>query len=257
MMDQANWISWQTITGKEINRFTRLWGQTIIPPLITTSLYFIIFGNLIGSQISSIKGFSFVQFITPGLVMMAIITSAYMNVCSSFYIAKFQRSIEEILVSPTSNHVIILGYIMGGILRSLLIGTLILFISLFFTKLTMHSVGYFVLFSLFTAVLFSLAGLINAIFANSFDDIAIIPTFILTPLSYLGGIFYSIEQLSPFWQNVSKLNPIFYLINGLRYSVLGVSDVSVAFSVNMLLVSLVILYLANLYLLNKGIGLKN
>ena len=253
----ANWISWQTLTRKETIRVLRLWGQTIVPPMVTMSLYFIIFGNLIGSQLRLIHGFSFIQFIVPGLVMMAMITNGYMNVCSSFYIAKFQRSIEELLVSPTSNHVIILGFMMGGVLRSLLVGTCILLLALFFTNLSLYSLSYFILFSVLTAALFSLAGLINAIFANNFDGTTIIPTFILTPLSYLGGVFYSIDQLSPFWQSLCQLNPIFYLINGMRYSILGISDVEVHFALGMLVITLVGVYTLTLMLLEKGTGLKS
>lgn len=245
-----------TILLKEIRRFTRIWVQTIIPPVITMTLYFVIFGRLIGSQISDIQGFSYIQFIVPGLIMMSVITNSYMNVCSSFFSTKFQKSVEELLVSPTSNLVIILGYSLGGVSRGLLVGSVVSVVSLFFTSLKIHSFLYLILFAVLTSFLFSLGGLANAIFAKKFDDVSIIPTFVLSPLTYLGGVFYSIEQLPNAWQMVSKLNPILYIINGFRYGFLGISDVSLMTSISIVLAFIVALFLFNYKLLSKGFGLR-
>jgi ABC-2 type transport system permease protein len=252
-----HYITLITISRKEIYRFFRMWGQTIFPPLITTTLYFIIFGELIGSQLREIKGQSFINYIIPGLVMMAIITNSYINVCSSFFISKFQKSIEEILVSPTSVHVIILGFTLGGVVRSLVVGSLIVLSSSYFTILPMPNVFIFILFCVFTAILFSLAGLVNAIFADKFDDISIVPTFFLTPLSYLGGIFYSIDQLPIFWQKILVVNPIFYLINGIRYGCLGIYESNISFSFAVLFSCVIFLYLLAYILLTKGISIKS
>jgi ABC-2 type transport system permease protein len=252
-----HYITLITISYKEISRLFRMWGQTIFPPLITTTLYFVIFGELIGSQLREINGHSFINHITPGLVMMAVISNSYLNVCSSFFIIKFQKSIEELLVSPTSAHAIILGFTAGGVVRSIIVGSLILISSRYFTTLPMPHTFIFILFFILTAILFSLAGLINAIFANKFDDISIVPTFILTPLSYLGGIFYSLEQLPEFWQKVLVFNPIFYLINGMRFGCLGVSDSNINFSFAILLCFMTVLYLSAYFLLKRGTCIKS
>ena len=245
-----------TIVKKEVRRFLRIWLQTIVPPVITMSLYFIIFGNLIGRQIGAISGFTYMQFIVPGLIMMSVITNSYMNVCSSFFSTKFQKSVEELLVSPTPNAVIILGYCIGGIVRGLLVGFVVVMVSLFFTKLHIHNIFYLLSFAMLTATVFSLGGLTNAIFAKKFDDISIIPTFVITPLTYLGGVFYSIDQLPAIWQLVSKLNPILYMINGFRYGFLGISDVNLVSAVLILVFFIVGLFFINLTLLRKGSGLR-
>lgn len=250
-------IALNTILSKELRRFLRIWIQTIVPPVITMSLYFIIFGNLIGSQIGDIKGFTYIQFIVPGLIMMSVITNSYINVCSSFYSTKFQKSVEELLISPTPNSVIIMGYSLGGVARGIIVGAVVLLVALFFTQLSLHSSLYLILFSVLTSTLFSLGGLINGIYAKKFDDISIVPTFILTPLTYLGGVFYSIDQLPEFWQGVSKLNPILYMINGFRYGFLGISDVDPASSAAILMVFIGILFWINLHLLRKGVGLRS
>ena len=246
----------KTISRKELKRLMRMWGQTLFPPLITSALYFIVFGTIVGSRFELKNGMNFITFMTPGLIMMSVIMNSYTNVCSSFFIAKFQKSIEEILVSPCSSNVIILGFVSGGIIRSSIIMFLILFVSSFFTDIKLAHPLLFFIFNLLTAVLFSLAGLLNAIFAKKFDDISIVPTFILTPLSYLGGVFYSIEQLPQSWQAVSKLNPIFYLINGLRYSFIGKSDINFYFSITVLIALLCCLYILIFFLIEKGTGLK-
>jgi ABC-2 type transport system permease protein len=251
------WIAYWTITRKECTRFLRIWTQTLLPSVTTMVLYYVIFGAFIGSQVAPINGFSYMQFIVPGLVMMAVITNAFSNVVSSFYGSKFQRNLEELMVSPTPHWVVITGYVTGGVLRGLLIGGLVLATSLFFTDLVVKHIGLTVLFVFLTSVMFSLAGLLNGIFAKSFDGVSIIPTFVLTPLTYLGGVFYSIDALSPFWQKVSQLNPILYMVNGFRYGLLGISDVSVGASLSILFLFCLGLLGANLYLFHRGTGLRN
>ncbi|HSP00070.1 MAG TPA: ABC transporter permease, partial [Thioalkalivibrio sp.] len=207
----GNWIAFQTIVIKEVLRFARIWVQTVLPPAITTALYFIIFGGLIGSRIGEMDGLRYMDFIVPGLIMMTIITNSYANVVSSFYGSKFQHHIEEMLVAPIPNSLIILGFIAGGVARGLTVGVAVTLVSLFFSPFSMHSIGITLSVVLLTSILFALAGLINGIFAKSFDDISIVPTFVLTPLTYLGGVFYSITMLPEFWQGVSHLNPILYM----------------------------------------------
>lgn len=251
------WVGLQSIWAKEIHRFARIWIQTLVPPVITMALYFIIFGNLIGTRIGDMHGFSYMQFIVPGLIMMAVITNSYANVASSFFSAKFQRNIEELLVAPVPTHVVIAGYVGGGVARGICVGMLVTSISLFFVPLHVYAWWAIVLTLLLTAVLFSLAGLINAVFATTFDDISLIPTFVLTPLTYLGGVFYSLTLLPPFWQAVSKLNPIVYMISGFRYGFLGISDVSLVFTMTVLMGFIVVFYLLSWYLIERGCGLRS
>ena len=253
---RANTIAFYTILHKEIRRFMRIWVQTILPPAITMALYFIIFGNLIGPRIGVMDGFSYMQYIAPGLIMMAIITNAYSNVVSSFYGSKFQRHIEEMLVSPTPNYLILLGFVGGGVVRGLIVGGLVTVISLFFTDLQVHNALVMFAIVLLTAILFSLAGFVNGIYAKSFDDISIIPTFVLTPLTYLGGVFYSIKLLSDFWQNISQVNPILYMVNAFRYGILGVSDIDVSLAFAIILLFITGLFWFSLYLLDKGVGIR-
>ncbi|WP_136806246.1 ABC transporter permease [Desulfosediminicola flagellatus] len=253
---KENLISLSTIARKEIIRIFRIWIQTLVPPVITITLYFIIFGSFIGSQLREIEGHSYMAFIAPGLIMMSIITNSYTNTVSSFFSAKFQRNIEELLVSPTPNWVIILGYVSGGMVRGLSVGLLVSLVSLFFTRLPIHNIFYTVLFALLTSFVFSLAGMINGVFAKKFDDVSIIPTFVITPLTYLGGVFYSLSLLPDFWQAVSKANPIVYMINGFRYGFLGISDISVSTGIAMLIFFAILLFSANLYLLKKGVGVR-
>lgn len=250
-------IAFKTIVTKEILRFARIWLQTIVPPVITTGLYFVIFGQLIGSQLSDIEGFSYIDYIIPGIILMAIINNSYANVVSSFYMSKFSHFIEEMLVSPMPNYLILMGYVIGGVARGLAVGIVVAIISTFFAKLNVHS--YFVLFSvvILTAVLFSLGGFINAIYANSFDDISIIPTFVLIPLTYLGGIFYSIDMLPSFWQTVSLGNPILYMVNAMRYGMLGVSDIELTTAFGIIILFVVSLFSFCLYLLNTGKGIRS
>ncbi|MFT7558690.1 MAG: ABC-2 type transport system permease protein [Flavobacteriales bacterium] len=238
-MNSAYWISYKTIVRKEVRRFLRIWVQTLIPPAITMSLYFLIFGELIGSRIGQMGGHSYMAFVVPGLIMMSVINNAYSNVASSLYGAKFNASIEELLVSPTPNILILLGYVSGGALRGLLVGFIVTILALFFTELPIHSPLVMVLVVFLSAMLFSVAGFINAIYANSFDSISIVPTFILTPLTYLGGVFFTIDMLSGVWRVLSQFNPILYMVNSFRYGILGISDVSVVGSITGLFVLLI------------------
>jgi len=246
-----------TLSIKEIRRYLRIWVQTLVPPAVTMSLYFVIFGSLIGPRIGSMDGLDYIQFMIPGLIMLSVITNSYANVTSSFYSVKFQRSIEELLVSPMPNWTILLGFIIGGVTRGVLIGFIVYMVSLFFYpafEVVNPSLTLLVLF--LTAILFSLMGFINAVFADSFDDISIIPTFILTPLIYLGGVFYSINILPEFWRNISMANPMLYVVNTFREGMLGVSDVSIPFALGMILSFIGIFTGICLYLLNKGIGIR-
>jgi ABC-2 type transport system permease protein len=250
--------AYQTIARREMIRIFRIWSQTLLPPVITQSLYFVIFGGFIGSQIATkFGGRSYIEFIIPGLVMLSVIIASFSNVVGSFFGAKFQKNIEELLVSPTPNWVIILGFITGGIVRGLLVGGIVFLVSFTFTSVQILHPLITLVFVLLTAITFSLAGLINAIFAKTFDDISIFPTFVLTPLTYLGGVFYSISQLPPFWQNISKANPVVYMIDGFRYGFYGTSDLNVGFSFGMLAAFCIGLFAIALYFLNKGIGLKS
>ena len=254
---QQNWVAFSTILIKEILRFLRIWKQTILPAVITTVLYFIIFGHLVGSAIGEMDGVPYHDFIVPGLVMMTVISNAYGNTVASFFSAKFHGSIEEMLVSPMSNSVILLGFIGGGVARGLVVGAAVISVVLLFTEVPiMHA---WITFSIviLTSILFALAGIINGIYARSFDDISIIPTFVLTPLTYLGGVFYSISMLSEFWQNLSLFNPILYMVNAFRYGLLGVSDIDLSLSYIIILSFIGILFMFTLYLLKRGKGLRN
>lgn len=250
-------IALRSIIRKEVIRIFRIWLQTLIPPVITISLYFLIFGGFIGSQISDIEGYSYMAFIAPGLIMMSIITNSYTNTVSSFFNAKFQRHIEELLVSPTPTWVIILGYVAGGMARGLTVGILVGLVSLIFITLPINNIFIIIIFACLTSFVFSLAGMINAIFAKKFDDISIIPTFVITPLTYLGGVFYSISLLPEFWQMVSKINPIVYMINGFRYGFLRIETMSVWYGVGILLIFSFLLFVANYYILTKGLGIRS
>lgn len=254
---RENYIGFQTIVIKEVGRVLRIWVQTLVPPAISMTLYFIIFGGLIGSRVGRIGGYEYMAFLAPGLIMMSVINNSYANVVSSFFGAKFGRHIEELLVSPLPNHVIVLGYIAGGVVRGLLVAVLITIIALFFTRL--HLAHPLITFSviLLTAVVFSLGGLINAVFARKFDDVTIVPTFILTPLTYLGGVFYSIHMLPLFWQELSKANPILYMVNAFRYGILGVSDIGIGTAYAIILLFILGLFSFSLWLLEKGVGLRS
>ena len=253
---RLNAVAVRTIVQKEMARVLRIWVQTIVPPAITMTLYFIIFGNLIGRRIGTMDGFDYMSYIAPGLIMMSVITNSYGNVVSSFFGAKFSRHIEEMLVSPMSNASIIIGHVAGGVLRGLLVGSVVTIIALFFTDLQVAHPLIMATVVLLTSVVFSLAGFINAVFAKKFDDISIVPTFVLTPLTYLGGVFYSISLLPEFWQTVSKINPILYMVNAFRYGILGVSDISISTAYTILTVFVVGLFSACMLLMNKGVGIR-
>lgn len=253
---QRNLTALTSISRKEMIRIFRIWMQTLVPPVITMSLYFIIFGGFIGSRLDVIKGYDYMTFIAPGLIMMAIITNAYTNTVSSFFSAKFQRNIEELLVSPTPDWVIVLGYVSGGMLRGLVVGILVSLVSLIFVRLPLHSPFYIASFALLTSFVFSLAGMLNGIFAKKFDDVSIIPTFVITPLTYLGGVFYSISLLPDFWQALSRANPVVYMIGGFRYGFLGISDINVWGGIGMLFIFSIGLFCIVLHLLKRGVGIR-
>lgn len=250
------WIAFRTILVKEIRRILRIWPQTLLPPVITMSLYFVIFGKMIGSRVGEMGGVPYMQFIVPGLIMMSVITNSYSNVVSSFFSAKFTSSIEELLVSPVSKHSILIGYIGGGVFRGLMIAVIVSIVAQFFTELGIEHFFVMLFTVLGTSILFSLGGFINAVYARSFDDISIIPSFVLTPLTYLGGVFYSLENLSPFWQNISLLNPIVYMVNSFRYGILGYSDVNVWYSMGAIFFFCVIFYVIAYRLLQNGSRLR-
>ena len=250
-------IALKSILDKEITRFMRIWVQTLVPPAITMSLYFVIFGSLIGSRIGDMGGFSYMEFIVPGLIMMSVITSSYANVASSFFSAKFQRNVEELLVAPVPNYIIVLGYVGGGMARGILVGIIVTVLSLFFVSIQIHNLFIIIATVLLTSMLFALGGLINAIYAKTFDDISIIPTFVLTPLTYLGGVFYSLTLLPGFWQQVAALNPIVYMVNAFRFGFLGVSDVSLYLALAVVLGFIAVLYSFAMYLISRGIGLRS
>ncbi|WNC68246.1 ABC transporter permease [Thalassotalea nanhaiensis] len=252
-----NRIALTSILHKEVHRFLRIWVQTLVPPAITISLYFVIFGSLIGSRIGEMGGFDYMSFIVPGLIMMSVITNSYSNVASSFFSAKWQRNVEEMLVAPVPNWVIVAGYVGGGMTRGILVGLIVTLISLLFVDIQIHNVAVIIITVMLTSAVFALGGLINAIFANSFDDISIIPTFILTPLTYLGGVFYSISLLPEFWQGVSQINPIVYMVNAFRYGFLGISDVSLTVAFSVIGVFIITLYTVAMVLISKGIGLRS
>ena len=256
MNPMTYYIAFKSILAKEVSRFTRIWIQTLVPPAITMSLYFVIFGNLIGSRIGDMGGFSYMEFIVPGLIMMSVITNSYSNVASSFYSAKFQRNVEELLVAPVPNYIIIAGYVGGGVARGLCVGLIVTLVSLFFVPLQIHHLFSVCVTVLLTSILFSLGGLINAVFAKSFDDISIIPTFILTPLTYLGGVFYSITLLPPFWQTVSLANPVLHMVNAFRYGILGVSDIKISVALTFMVVATIVLYFGCARLLVSGRGMR-
>ena len=253
----VNRIALQTIVRKEIRRFARIWVQTIVPPSINAVLYMLIFGSLIGSRISDMDGFRYIDFIVPGIIMMSVIINSYSNVVSSFFSSKMQNYIEELLVSPVSNVTIVVGYVVGGMARGLLVGALVAAVSLFFSDIRPMHPFITIAVAILTSMMFSLGGLINAVFAKSFDDISIVPNFILTPLTYLGGVFYSISLLPTFWQNASLFNPVLYMVNGFRYGILGTSDISIATSFIVIIAFIALLGSTAFILLSRGVGIKH
>lgn len=253
----ANLVALKTIVRREVRRFVRIWPQTLLPACITTLLYFLIFGQLIGSRIGEMDGFPYLTYIVPGLIMMSVITNAYGNVVSSFFSTKFHRSIEELLVSPVSPHVIISGFVLGGICRGLCVAILVSSLSTLFIDWPLHHPGVMLLVVLLVAAIFSLGGFINAVFARNFDDISIVPTFILTPLTYLGGVFYSIHLLPLFWQGVSLINPILHMVNAFRYGMLGISDIHIGVAIGFMTLVSIALYIWAYFLLRAGHGIRH
>jgi ABC-2 type transport system permease protein len=256
MLLKANSVGFNTIVLREFHRIVRIWGQTIVPPAITAALYFVIFGSLIGGRIGAMGGYSYIQYIAPGLIMMSVITNSYGNVVSSFFGAKFGKHVEELLVSPLPNWLIVAGYICGGVVRGLMVGTVVTIITLIFTRLQIYD--FAVLFSavFLSSTVFALAGMVNAIFAKNFDQISFIPTFVLTPLTYLGGVFYTILLLPEWAQTISRGNPILYMVNAFRFGFLGVSDVNVGLAYGIMIGAAIFLYLFCVTLLNRGVGTR-
>jgi ABC-2 type transport system permease protein len=250
------WIAFQTLLKKEIMRFSRIWVQTVLPSAITTALYFVIFGRLIGERIGPMQGLAYIDFVVPGLALMGVITNSYSNVVSSFYSSKFSRYVEELLVSPVPDGIILAGYVAGGVARGLAVGLVVMLVAAMFTTVTVHSWPVTLLVFTLTAVLFALGGFINAVYANSFDDISVVPTFVLTPLTYLGGVFYSVSLLPEPWQTLSLANPVLYMVNAFRYGLLGVSDIPlwIAFATSAGFIAALTWYA--LHLLRNGIGIK-
>lgn len=250
-------IALATILRKEMRRNFRIWPQTLLPPVITTTLYFLIFGAFIGKRIGQIQEFNYMDFIAPGLIMLAIINSSYSASVSSFFSAKFQRSIEEVLVAPVNNAVILIGYMFAGVIRGSLVGLIVAIIAFCFSQFEIHSYLFILLIAATSACIFSLGGIINAIFSTKFDDIVIIPTFVLTPLTYLGGVFYSLSMLPKFWYYISLANPIVYIVGSFRYGFLGIRDAHSALSLLIMFFCVFVLFFIALRLLNKGVGLRN
>ena len=256
-MKMIYWTAFRTLLIKEILRFARIWVQTILPPAITMALYFIIFGKLIGSQIGDIEGFRYIDFIVPGLILMSVISNSYANTVSSFYFSRWNKHIDELLIAPIPNWLILAGYVAGGVARGVIVGIVVTIVASFFSDISIHSYGITFLVFVLTSVLFSLAGFINGVFANSFDDISIIPTFVLTPLTYLGGVFYSMSLLPEFWQTVSMANPVLYMVNAFRYGLLGVSDINLSSGIVIILVFTFVLASYAHSLMRRGVGIKN
>ena len=256
MINRNHVVALQTIVAREFRRVRRIWIQTIVPPAITMTLYFIIFGNLIGKRIGEMDGFTYMQFIAPGLIMMSIISNSYGNVVSSFFGSRFGKYVEEMLVSPMPNYIMLIGYMAGGLIRGVTVGILVALIALFFTDLRLEHPWIMLSIVALTSMVFSLAGFVNAIYAKNFDGISIIPTFVLTPLTYLGGVFYSISLLPEFWQTVSRANPILYMVNAFRYGILGVSDIQIQTAYIIIIAFVIGLFIFNLHLLRRGVGLR-
>ncbi|HEY4367955.1 MAG TPA: ABC transporter permease [Steroidobacteraceae bacterium] len=253
---RINAVGFKTIVAREFSRIVRIWAQTIVPPAITAALYFIIFGSLIGRRLGDMGGYSYIQYIAPGLIMMSVITNSYGNVVSSFFGAKFGKHIEELLVAPLPNWLIVLGYVAGGVVRGMVVGAVVTIITLLFTNLHIANPWVVISAVLLSSIVFALAGMINAIFAKNFDQITFIPTFVLTPLTYLGGVFYTVKMLPPWAQSISHANPILYMVNAFRQGFLGVSDVNVGLAYAIMITAAVVLYVSCVYLLHRGVGTR-
>ena len=256
-MKGLQWVALSTIVRREVHRILRIWGQTLVPPAITMTLYFVIFGNLVGQRIGTMDGVPYIDYLVPGLIMMSVIQNSYGNIVSSFFGSKFGRYVEELLVSPTSSLTILAGYVLGALARGLMVGAIVLVVAMLFTDLRVQHPWVTLSTFVLASVVFALAGFVNAVYAKKFDDISIVPTFILTPLTYLGGVFYSVELLPEFWQRVSQANPILYMVNAFRYGLLGISDVDLGLAYAVMGVFVVMLGGFSLWLLEKGVGLRS
>lgn len=254
---RVRWIGFSTIVIREYGRIIRIWGQTLVPSAMTAALYFIIFGSLIGRRVGQMGGFDYLQYIAPGLIMMSVITNSYANVVSSFFGAKFGKHLEELLVSPLPSWIIVLGYVVGGVVRGIMVGLVVTVVALLFTHLHVHHVLMIAGAALLTAVIFALGGFINAVFAKNFDQVNWIPAFVLTPLTYFGGVFYSVSLLPHWAQQLSLGNPILYMVNAFRYGFLGVSDVHVGFAFTIMTVAALVLFATALTLLERGTGTRD
>jgi ABC-2 type transport system permease protein len=256
-LNRIRWIGFRTIVIREYGRIVRIWAQTLVPSAVTATLYFVIFGSLIGRRVGQMGGFDYMQFIAPGLIMMSVITNSYGNVVSSFFGAKFGKHLEELLVSPLSNWIIVAGYACGGLMRGLMVGGVVTVVSLIFARLSVHHA--FIIFAavLLTSLIFALGGMINAVFAKNFDQINWIPTFVLTPLTYFGGVFYSVSMLPEWAQTLSHFNPILHMVNAFRYGFLGTSDVGVAQAFGIMITLAVALFTTALVLMNRGVGIRD
>jgi ABC-2 type transport system permease protein len=253
----TEWIGFKTMIIREFSRIVRIWGQTIVPPAVTATLYFVIFGSLIGKRVGQVGGYDYMQFIAPGLIMMTVIQNSYGNVVSSFFGAKFGKHIEELLVSPLPNWLIVMGYTMGGVLRGLLVGSVVTIVSLFFTHLTLLHVFAIISAVLLTSFVFAIGGFINALFAKNFDQISWFPTFVLTPLTYLGGVFYSVTMLPAWAHAASNVNPILYMVSAFRYGFLGTSDVDLRLAYGIMVAAAVLMFSLAVALLNRGTGIRD
>jgi ABC-2 type transport system permease protein len=253
----ARWVGFRTIVIREYNRIVRIWGQTLVPSAVTSTLYFVIFGSLIGRRVGTMGGFDYMQFIAPGLIMMSVIQNSYGNVVSSFFGAKFGKHVEELLVSPLPNWIIVIGYMMGGIVRGMMVGAVVTVVSLIFARLSVHHLGVILAAVLLTSMIFALGGFINAVFAKNFDQVNWIPTFILTPLTYFGGVFYSVSLLPPWAQVLSQFNPILHMVNAFRYGFLGTADVNIVQAFGIMIVLAAALFTLALSLMNRGVGIRD
>jgi ABC-2 type transport system permease protein len=256
-INAIRWTGFRTILIREYGRIIRIWGQTLVPSAVTATLYFVIFGSLIGRRVGQMGGFDYMQYIAPGLIMMSVITNSYGNVVSSFFGAKFGKHIEELLVSPLPNWLILSGYALGGLLRGMMVGVVVTIVSLIFARLPVHHIGVILAAVMLTSLIFSLGGFINAVFARNFDQVNWIPTFVLTPLTYFGGVFYSVSMLPGWAQALSHVNPILHMVNAFRYGFLGVSDVNVAQAFAIMIALVVALFATALTLLNRGTGIRD
>jgi len=255
-LERARWTGLKTIVIREYGRIIRIWAQTIVPSAVTSALYFVIFGSLIGRRVGLMGGVPYMQYIAPGLIMMAVITNSYGNVVSSFFGAKFGKHVEEMLVAPLPNWIIVLGYVGGGLVRGMLVGTAVTIVSMIFTQLHVyHALAIFAAVVL-TSVVFALGGFINALFAKNFDQVNWIPTFVLTPLTYFGGVFYSISLLPEWARHISYANPILHMVNAFRYGFLGTSDVNVVVAFSIMLASAVVLFSIAVFFMNRGTGMR-